>query len=733
MVERQGWINARWLPEITSGLISGVLLITISVSFAALIFSGPLADSFINGAGLVLFGAFVVSLVIALTSSIPMIQSGPQDSPAAILALIAADIYRRMAGQATPMEFYATVVAAIIATTFLTGLVFLTLGRLRLGNLIRFVPYPVIGGFLAGTGWLLVLGAFGVLLGDTLDLAQAGSYFQSPVLWKWLSGTIFAVLMLALIRRYRHAWIFPAFIMFAIVVFYLFLLLSGGSIEAARSGGWLMGAMPAGNIWSLQNLLVIDQVDWNALTGDVGSILTIILLGAIAILLNASGLELMTRNDVDFNRELQSAGLANILASFGGGLPGYHYLGITVLTNRLGGRSRLTGIVCAATCAAALFFGAVLVSYFPVPILGGLLLFLGLAFLAEWLYDAWFKLPTIDWLLILGIVTVIAAFGFLEGVLVGVGIAIILFVVNYSRVQVIRNMLDGTSYRSTVDRSPGECQVLRQNGERVVVLRLQGFLFFGTAHNLLNRIRQRLMDRSLPQVRYLILDFAWVSGLDSSAVASFHRIKQLAEAQGVQLVLTQLSSEARRLLDRGGFDDQDSILIFPTLDYGMEWSENQFLNEAGQLDSSSVDLLGALLDEIAPPPHHRERLVAYLEKLAYEPGQVIIRQGDRSDAMYLIESGAAIAQYEKPGGGSIRMRTMRSGAVIGEIGLYYGDIRTASVIISDPCILYRLTKNAIQRMEVETPELAAAFHRWIASRMAERLSVNINTLAVLME
>jgi SulP family sulfate permease len=131
-------------------------------SFAALIFTGPLESFVSQGIWIGLFTAFVVGLIVSLTSSYVGAIAIPQDRVAPILALMAASMVTRM-GTASAEEKCLGVMAAIAAVSLTTGLFLFLLGRLKLGNLIRYIPYPVIGGFLAGSGWLLVCGAFRVV------------------------------------------------------------------------------------------------------------------------------------------------------------------------------------------------------------------------------------------------------------------------------------------------------------------------------------------------------------------------------------------------------------------------------------------------------------------------------------------------------------------------------------------------------------------------------------------
>ena len=664
----------RLLPSLTAGLVGGTVNIIVALSFAALIFSGDLAQHVASGIGFALFGAFAIGLVVALTSSFPGSLAGPQDSPAAILALVAATIAASLPASATTDATFYTVVAAIAAASLLTGAFFWSLGRFRLGSLVRFVPYPVVGGFLAGTGWLLLQGAFGVMAGAPLSLSQPSHLLQPDVLIQWLPGSIFAVLLLLITRRYSHFLIMPAMLFLAVLLFYGLLWLTNTSLADAGARGWLLGPFPQGGLWPPLTPFALTQVNWAAIVGQLDKLGTILIISVVSLLLNATGLELAVRRDIDLNRELQAAGIANLVAGLGGGLAGYHYLGNSVLVYKMGARSRLVGLFSAALCGAVLLVGASLLSFFPKPVLGGLLLFLGLSFLVEWVYDAWFKLPRTDYALVLVILVIVGAVGFLQGVGVGIGIAVVLFVVEYSRIRVVKHTLSGANFRSTVDRPSSHRQHLREQGGQLYILQLQGFIFFGTAQNLLNQMHQRLKDAGLQALRFVVLDFRRVSGFDSSALSSFVRMKQLAETHNIRLVFTHLSPGMQRQLEKAGLAGgrDELIRVMPTLDHGVEWCEDQFLATESARLAVAQEALPIQLERVFPESANVARFMGYLDHMQVSAGYYLIRQGDASDDLYFIESGSATAQFELDDGRSVRLRTVHGGTVVGEVGLYLG-------------------------------------------------------------
>lgn len=722
------------LPGLTAGIIAAIITISIEIPLAALIWSGPLRPYLAGGIGLMLFGCFVVGVVVAFTSSIPGVVSIPQDTPAAILALAAAGI--AAATQAAGQSLYATVVAAISITSLLMGLGFLLLGWFRASGFVRYIPYPVVGGFLAGTGFLLARGAFAVMVDMPMHFSDLARMGAADKLVEWVPGVVFALALLLLLRRSKHFLISPGAVVVGMVLFYGYLLVSHISIADASARGWLLGPLPGNGLYRPLTPADLSHIDWPAILANVDKIVTLIVLSVVALLLNASGLEVTIGQDIDLDREIRAAGFANLLGGLGGSPVGYQALSLSTLAHRLGARTRLVNLVSAALCGAALFFGASLISYFPKVLLGGMLLYLGLTFLVDWLVDARRFLPLADYLLVWLILAIIIAFGFLQGIVVGVFIAAILFVITYSRVNVIRNILDGHTLHSNVDRPRAHRELLAQHGSEIHVLRLQGFIFFGTVQTVLERVRARLSDSTQPKLCYLVLDFQRVTRLDSSAVFGITRLKQLALGNGLWMVWTQVAPGIQKQLRRGGLVDEsdEAFIILPTLDHGMEWCENRILSEAGVTDLTGfIERMEGMLRRAFPGLQPVDRIMKYLERRELRQGEYLIREGDPGTEMYFIEAGMVDVQLESPDGQVVRLRSVRGGATVGEMGMYMGGKRTACVVASRPSAVYRLSAEALQEMRAQDPEVAALLHEWIARLLAERLAQNNRTIEALME
>lgn len=716
------------VPAVTAGMIVGVLQILVQISYATLIFSGPLSSYLGQGIGLALFGSFVLALVMALTSTFPATVAAAQDSPAAILALVSVSISVGISATGNTSAAFATMISAIVLTALLMGVFFFALGYFKLGRFVRYIPLPVIGGFLAGTGWLLVQGGINVMLSSQVTTTGL-DFISPPLLLRWVPGVLLAIVLLLVLRRWTHALVIPGIVLGTILLFYLILTTGGVSIEQARAGNWMLGPFPTGALFQFTTVSALLGADWGVLFRQADKIATILMISGIGVLLNTSGIELASQQDVDLNHELKAVGVANMLTSIGAGLPGFVLFDSTALSYRLGARSRLTGITVAVLFAFALFAGASAFSYFPRPVLGGLLVFSGLTFLQEWLYEAFFNLSHLDYALILLILAVIVGVGFLPGIGVGIFVAMFLFIINYSRITVIKHSLSGTTVRSAVERSPAQREHLREQGNQMFILQLQEFIFFGTGQHLLDCVRERLNNRNAPPLRYLLLDFRRVSGLDASAISSFQRLIQLTRTQQVETIFTEVAPSMQTQLERGKVRN---IRYFATLDRGIEWCENRILAQTpSPLDAISYTFQAQLVHYL-PDPLDRARLQSYLERVELAANSILVRQDEPADALYFIEEGVLSVDITLGDGTSLRIRRIQSGTILGEIGVYLGGMRTATVTALEPTIAYRLTGTALGEMERRDPDLATAIHKWNAVIMAERLANEIRMIEALM-
>jgi Sulfate permease family len=143
------------LPTVGYGLVVGLAILVPVVSYPSLVFSGPLQAFSGIGVGLGLLSALVLTMALVVGGSVGGTVGIAQSEPAIVLAVIAASVVNDLRAVAAEDHVLPTVMATVVIAAAAVGAVFLLLGTLRLGNLIRFVPYPLIVGFIGGMGWLL--------------------------------------------------------------------------------------------------------------------------------------------------------------------------------------------------------------------------------------------------------------------------------------------------------------------------------------------------------------------------------------------------------------------------------------------------------------------------------------------------------------------------------------------------------------------------------------------------
>jgi SulP family sulfate permease len=297
--------------------------------------------------------------------------------------------------------------------------------------------------------------------------------------------------------------------------------------------------------------------------------------------------------------------------------------------------------------------------------------------------------------------------------------AVVLFALRYSLIDVVRLEMNGAQHRSNVDRTVEEAAHLSSVRPSLHLLKLQGFIFFGTAHSLLHRVRLRSMDPAQQRLRYLILDLRHVTGVDSSALLSLAKLQRLARREDFLVLCASVAPGLLHILKRdatisGGF------AFFDDVDHAVEWCESHELeSHQPKVRNETIEdiLQGVMPSACTLTP----RLLTYFAIYEAAAGETLAVQGDRTRDLFLVESGRVSAMLRSQHGEVIRLRTMGPGSVVGEIGLYLGRARTASIIAETESRVWRLSHEALAKMEENDPAVAAALHRFLAAMLAQRL------------
>jgi len=725
------------ISKLTAAAIFGILNTSFAVSYASLIFSSTAPTYFVVAVALFLVGGCLVSIIICSLSSYSGVIAFIQDVPVAISGLIALSLAAMLQG-AGPDVLFANIFTAIVLATVLTGIAFLLLGHFKLGNLVRFIPYPVMGGFLAATGWLLFKGGLQVSTGVGFQVLQVASFFTQADPAHLMCALIFGIGLLMLTRGFPgNGLVTPVTIVGSILLFLLVARLFGYGMDYLDSNGWLLGPLPEAPLWRSAALPDWHLVDWTMVFSQAGSIATIVVLSVISLLLNSTGIEFIAGRDLDINRDLKASGIANLVSGFIGAPSSYVFISQTTLATRMGARDRSVGIVHGLFLLLVFFVGGTFLVFFPKFVAAGLPVYLGLAMMWEWLIDARRSVPKVDYAIIVGILLIVEFFGFLEGIGIGIVASVVIFVFRYSTIDIIKNQFDGRSFRSSKDRSITDQRLLDHHSDQMVILQLQGFIFFGTANSLYEKIKQ-LVTQAEKALKFVVLDMLLVQGIDSSAVKSFEKLAGYLETKDIHLVIVNSSENIKTAFEADGLQTSEykRLRYFDDLEHATEWcedliaaSETQKIEAAKMEGEETVaDLFQAVYADMMAALEIQvmfetliERMQGYLEEVDVSPGAHLYRQDDISTDVYFIVRGQVTLAGTNLEGASYRFRTLGPWTLTGEVGAFLGYHAPYDAAVEKAGLIYRLSAENRQKIEAEDAALASELQRLIITMLGSQL------------
>ena len=711
-----------YTSNILAGGICALMTLAYASGFAALIFGGSLAGHSGQAVLAAIIGSVVTILVLSWRSSFNFAMGGPDSNPSAILAVtvaaIAAEIIR--APEANTGEIFPTVLMFLFVSSAGCGLLLYLVGERRWGRYVRFIPYPVIGGFLVGTGCLLVSGGWKMLVGTSpihTTLVQISSVHPLA----WFSAATVALALLVLMRLTKHFLVIPGVIFGSAILFHVVLRLNGIDTNQAHATGLLLNPMPLG-AWANPFNQPWGLVRWDLILQHANDFIAMTMVVVITILLNATSLDHATGQDADFDRELKALGLANILAGLAGGLVSVNSFNRSLLNLRAGANSPWAGRICVVFVLVLTLFAPGVVVLLPKPVLTGLIIYLGLYLLINWLWDCRREMPAIDYITMLAILVIVAGFGIVPGVILGVVISMLSFVVTFSRTSVIKHRFNGIVRHSNVERPPHEMEWLRNHGDRVQGASFQGYLFFGTASAILDQLRD------VPgKATVLILDFWFVRGIDASSVMVMRKLLKLCNEANTQVVFSGINHAIQAKMLVCGLDvGRSPARNFTDLDRGLEWAEQTILSEAIER-ITFAEMLGGFSDA------ENDTVSRFFTEKVVAPDETFIRRGDNADTLFIVLEGRVSIQLMLKGTNYLkRLRTYGPGTIIGEMGFYSGAPRSADISADIQTRMLVINRADFAQLETEQPVLGGKIHRLVISSLSSRLRVANEALSDLL-
>ena len=714
--------------DLRGGFASALVSLPYAVTSAMIVFA-PLGAGYI-GHGLLagLLTALVAGLVTAALGGTACQINGPRASVAVIMGSIVALAAAHPALRGIGGADVSRVLGVAMLSLMLAGALQIALGALRMGGAVRFLPYPVISGFMVGLG-ILVAGPqipalLGVIGNDGWARLLQSSARHSGALLVGLSTM--AVFML--VRRHRPAW--PAPLLAMVVGTLLHGLLGTWSFLEVGMTGWdsLGGNYPP-MPWEVPEF-VFDGATFWALTDFLPAIATLALVASLETLLSCSVVSIVSNMRFDSRRELIGQGFSNIAVAAVGGVAsaGAPFRGVTNFN--AGGRTRFSGAVNALLVGAFGIAGAPVLFFVPLAAWAGILIVIGWDVVSAWGRRLAGN-PRADIAVGFAVAFVTLALGTVPAVLVGIAASVLLYVHRTSRAP-IRGHYDGSARFSLRVRTEAELAYLRERGAQIRVVELQGALFFGTADRC-----GREIETLAGACSHFIVDMRRVVEVDTTgALVLMQTLRRVSENRcRVSLASVMPGGRRGRVLALSGVQRiVPESAWFPDADTALEVAENGLLAEREHLLDAAQELGIGQMDLCAGmQPHEVAQLGQYLRRGEHREGDLLFKEGDPGNAMYLVAKGCVTARLTlRKKDRSRRLATYGPGLIFGEMAVLEHKPRSANAVCDTIAVLWTLERGELERMAAEQPALYGRFLFALSRQMAWRVrATNLELRAAL--
>lgn len=724
------------MGDVWGGVAATLVALPASLAFGVAVY-GPLAGP-AAGALAGLLGAVALGIVAPLAGGTPRLITAPCAPAVAVLSAFALEMSTRFPGDPARVLVLMTLVA------LLSGGIQVALGLLRAGTIIKYIPYPVVTGYLSGVGVVILLKQLAPLFGLERGVPLVHGML-TPSAWQWpalavgvttiattalapritkavppailgLAGGLVAYGATSFVRPELRALAGNAFVIGPI----------GGTgasfTEVFRSRFASLGAVHASDVW-----LVLGPATTLAVVLSLDTLKTCVVVDA------------MTGGRHESNRELFGQGVANLASALVGGMSGAGTSGPTLVGIASGSRTRRAALIEGGLVLVCFLVLGGVVAWAPLAALAGILVVVAFR-MFDYSAMTWVKrrATRFDFAVVVAVITVAVGVDLITASVVGVALSILIFIRNEARAPVIRRKLDGAHLFSKHRRLPEHVEILTEHGGETLVCELQGSLFFGTTDQLRTELAKDLDSR-----RTIVFDMRRVDAVDLTATHILEQMREQMRRRGGTMVFCHLPrsfaghEDAERYLRDVGLLEEDTDGGAPgyysELSDALAWAEDRILAERTPPRTSEAPL--ELLDMSMFQGRKAETLAHLsecVEKRMVATGELVFRHGDAGDEIFFVRSGSV--RISLPVGDErLHVASFGRADFFGEICFFDGGLRTADAVAEYPTSLYVISRAKFDAVGREHPRLAHALFADLARSMALRLRLADRELSTLEE
>jgi SulP family sulfate permease len=726
--------NHKLIDDFWGGLASMLVALPSSIAFGVLVFSAISPELVGQGALVGMIGAAALGLVAPFSGRTKALITAPCAPAAAILTGLAV----ALVSAGVEIE---RIPALLALTALISGCLQVIYGLVRGGRLIKYIPYPVVSGYLSGVGLIIAISQLPKLLGLPKETGLLHG-LSAPDLWQWPGIIVGLVTIVVMILAPRITQKIPAAIMglLAGISSYFILALFIPVLLSVEANPLIIGPIHSSGSFvetvsgRLGSLLTIQMEDFKLV---IYSALALSALLSIDTLKTCVVLDALTKNRHNSNRELFGQGIANLAAFAVGGMPGAGTMGPTLVNVTSGGRTTRSGIMEGILVILAILLLAPLIAWVPIGALAGILLVVAFR-MFDW--NAFRLLQhaetRLDFTVIAAVVIVAETVGLIAASATGVGLAIILFIRDQIRGSVLRRRASLREVSSKTHRLESERAILEEHGDTANVYELQGNLFFGTTDQLFTEL-----EPDLGTCRWMLFDMRRVQSLDYTAAHLFKLMQDRLQERGGQLLFSGMPSSLPSRKDlhsymiRVGLVGKrgKGISIFETRDEALEWMENRILAEADLTERGEISILD--LAEIELLRDFDKTTIDELRECVHErtvpAGGDIFKHGDEGDEVFLIRRGTVRILLPLKRGKIHHLATFKRGDYFGEMAFLDQGVRSADAQAKTECELYVLSRKEFNTRVYKDVVLGVRIFARLALAVSLRLRQTDNELRAL--
>ncbi len=722
--------------DISGGISAAVIALPLALAFGVSAFASiGTPEALARGAAAGMYGAIFTGIFAAIFGGTASQITGPTGPMTVVITEFIATLMKHPAilEQQDPLAAVITLTAVIV---FLGGLVQVLMGILRCGTLIKFIPYPVIAGFMNGIAVIIFLGQVAPILGMKLFFNDTGIF--SPVLLDNAVGSlpllgIGVITIAAILISDKITRKIPASLVGLILGTGLYLLLGKTLVpEFARFEGnpFIIGAIPTGFPIPL-GFLSISFTDILTLivqypAAFLAPAITLGILGAIDALLTSLVADVSTKTKHHSNRELFGQGIGNAVSAIFGGISGAGATVRTVVNIQNGGRTRLSGVLHGLVLLFILVILGSAAGWIPMCVLAAILIVTAVSMLDTYSLSLVRKKTAFKDLLVVGVVTLITVvLDLMIAVGIGLMISAFLFLKELIGAKVYRKKFRCNKIHSKRVRTEAESAVLMEHGRQILVYELSGNLFFGTADKLSDDVQGEMEGTQI-----IIFDLKRVDTIDITGAELIKRICDDVKQNGETFMISSLSFGAGRreklilyLKDLGVMESVGEKNIFPDVDRALEAAENRLIEKHGaqaaslhcRRDFSDFALLSNLDAE------QQAQVKEVMHKKHYRAGETIFEEGEPGDSLFFITCGYVSILGSAGSDKNTRFISLGPGLYFGEMALLENSVRSARAVADEDCELYVLQMDELERLMMKDAMIGSRILHAMAKGLSRRL------------